>query len=272
MKALLPFIFLIGSCLMALTVAAADQETSGIGVALGKEGEALVVKMIVPDSPAARSKALRVGDRILEVGQEELPAVAVQGMPLENAVRLIRGPQGTIVRLTVVATGRDSSQARVVIIRRGELKELARWGDGELLAIGSKAPDIGWITFPERKSEKLGNFAGKIRVLEFWATWCAPCQTSMANMQTYPGKNPAWSGRVVLIAASVDEKSDVALMHLHRKGWNRSHNVWVDSPAIKAYRVNSLPTTYIIDPMGAIVAAGNELDVVKIVNRLLKKE
>ena len=100
--------------------------TAGIGVALGVDGEYLVVKSIVPDSPAAAQKDIHVGDRIIAINQGTGPAVQVQAGKLAQAVALIRGPAGTTVRLTIVPAGADDSRAQVVSIVRAELKELAR--------------------------------------------------------------------------------------------------------------------------------------------------
>src|SRR5437879_10805223 len=119
-----------------LTVGVAEsrsEDTAGIGVALGIEGQNIVVKSILPDSPAAAQKDIHVGDRIIAVAQDQEPAVQVQSGKLAQAIPMIRGPKGTTVRLTIVPFGEDDSRVRVVSFVRGELKELSRWGDGVLL-------------------------------------------------------------------------------------------------------------------------------------------
>jgi len=243
-----------------------DQQIVGIGVALGKEGQNVVVKSILPDSPAAHTKDIHVGDRIIAVAQDKDPAVQLQSGEIEQAVSLIRGAKGTTVRLTIVPSGADNSQARVVSLVRGELKELARWGDGVLLTTGTKAPDIEMIALTTKKLERLSDYAGKIVVLEFWSTWCAPCQRVMADLQTYFDKYPDWKNKVVLIAASVDDNADLAIKHLRARKWDKTHNVWLQADAIKAYHVNGIPTAYVIDEEGRIVAAGNG-DIPEILNR-----
>jgi hypothetical protein len=106
--------------------AAPANATAGIGVALGVEGESLIVREIVPDSPAAAQKDLHVGDRILAVAQDNEPAVQVQVGHLAQMVAAIRGPKGTTVRLTIASSGENDSHARVVSLVRDELKALAR--------------------------------------------------------------------------------------------------------------------------------------------------
>jgi peroxiredoxin len=272
-----PATFLIASILLwfpvafGLSVAAAeipDSKTGGVGIILGAEGQTIVVKGILPDSPAAAQKSIRVGDKILAVAQGMEAPVQLQGVKLAQAVPLLRGAIGTTVQLTIVSAGEDDSRARVVSFVRGEFKALAGWGNGVLLTNGMKAPDIEMVRLADGTSERLSDYSGKILVLEFWTTWCGPCQPKMADLQTYFGKNPDWKGKVVLVAASVDDVQDKATKHLKAKGWDQTHNVWVGTNAIKAYHIEAIPTAYIIGRQGKIVAA-NPVNIPEIVNRQL---
>jgi len=243
---------------------------AGIGVILKAEGTNLVVNKILPDSPAAAQKEIQVGDRIVAVAQDGEEAVPVRSGKFAEAVSQIRGAKGTTVRLTIVSAGEDESRARVASFVRGDIKELAPWGDGVLVTNGI-APDIEFARVADGVSERLSNYAGKIVVLEFWATWCGPCQAKMAELQTYPGKYPDWKDQVVLISASVDDNKDLPAKHLKAKGWDKTHNVWVERAAIKAYHVNAIPTAYVIDRQGKILAA-NPRDLPAIISsELLKK-
>jgi len=181
---------------------------------------------------------------------------------------LLRGAPGTTIHLTIVAAGEDNSHARVASFVRGELKALARWGDGVLLTNGIKAPDIEMVRLPNGERERLSNHAGKIIVLEFWATWCGPCQPKMVDLQRYPGKYPDWKGKVVLISASVDKSEDIPTKHLQAQGWDQTHNVWVGTDAIKAYHFDAIPTAYVIDRQRKIVA-GNPASIPDVVNAQL---
>jgi thiol-disulfide isomerase/thioredoxin len=107
-------------------------------------------------------------------------------------------------------------------------------------------------------AERLSDYGGKIVLLEFWATWCGPCQIKMAELQSYAGKHPAWKDKVILIAASVDDNQDAVIKYLKAKGWDQTHNVRVGTDAIKACHIEGIPAAYVIDRQGRIVAANPE--------------
>jgi serine/threonine protein kinase len=93
-----------------------------IGVELRVDKENIIIQEIVPGLPAAAQKDIHVGDRIIAVAQDTGPAVPVHGGQLAQAVALIHGPAGTMVRLTLVSSGEDDSHARDVSLVRAELK------------------------------------------------------------------------------------------------------------------------------------------------------
>lgn len=73
----------------------------GIGAVLREEDGFIKVVSIIPGSAAARGGKLQVEDTILEVAQKDGDPVEITDMRLRDAVRLIRGPKGSQVRLTV---------------------------------------------------------------------------------------------------------------------------------------------------------------------------
>jgi thiol-disulfide isomerase/thioredoxin len=261
------------SLILCLTAAAAEgpgfPETFGVGVLLGLEGQEVFVKQVLPGSPAAAQKDIHVGDRITAVAENNGPAVQIQN--LRQALEALRGPKGTTVHVTIIPSGEDSSHARVVSFVRGHVEELARWGDGILLTNGTKAPDIEMVELANKGSERLSDHVGKIIVLEFWATWCGPCQPRMAQLEHYAEEYTSWRSNVVLIAASVDDSADIAAKHLIAKGWDKTHNVWVGTQAKRAHHIDGIPTVYVIDRRGRTVAV-NPDDVPEVVKHEIQKE
>lgn len=153
-------------CLAASAAQAANDDFAGVGLELGMVGKSIVVKRILPDTPAAAQNDLHLGDRIVAVAQGQAPAV--QGQTLVQTARLIRGRKGSTVRVTVLPAGGDESQVRVLSFVRGEVK--VPWGDGLLLTTETEAPDIAMVEVGNQAGERLANYAGKIVVLEFWAS------------------------------------------------------------------------------------------------------
>jgi carboxyl-terminal processing protease len=73
----------------------------GIGATLQEKDGYIKVSSIVPGSPSYRQGELKANDIILKVAQGKAEPVDIVGMPLDEAVQLIRGKKGTEVRLTV---------------------------------------------------------------------------------------------------------------------------------------------------------------------------
>jgi hypothetical protein len=72
-----------------------------------------------------------------------------------------------------------------------------------------------------------------------------------------------------VVTASVDEEQSAARDHLNERGWNKTHNVWVDADAMKAFHVDGLPTTYLIDPAGKIAPLDEEAGLEESLSKLL---
>lgn len=73
----------------------------GIGARLQKKPEGAKIVEIISGGPVWRDQKLEVGDEILKVGQDGKAPVDIVGMRLDDAIKLIKGPKGTIVDLTV---------------------------------------------------------------------------------------------------------------------------------------------------------------------------
>ncbi|MBT8204417.1 MAG: carboxy terminal-processing peptidase [Eudoraea sp.] len=73
----------------------------GIGARLQKKAEGAKIVEIISGGPVWRDQKLEVGDEILKVGQNGEAPVDIVGMRLDDAIKLIKGPKGTVVDLTV---------------------------------------------------------------------------------------------------------------------------------------------------------------------------
>jgi len=73
----------------------------GIGALLTQENDFVKIVEIIPGGPAWKQKQLGPEDKILKVAQENKEPVDIVGMRTTDAVKLIRGKKGTLVKLTV---------------------------------------------------------------------------------------------------------------------------------------------------------------------------
>jgi carboxyl-terminal processing protease len=94
---------------------------TGIGAQLVWEDGYTKIKDLIPGGPAALSKQLRPGDKIVAVGQSDKEPVDVIEMRLNKVVEMIRGKKGTEVRLTVVPA-KNPDGKKVISLTRDEIK------------------------------------------------------------------------------------------------------------------------------------------------------
>ncbi|MDT7829263.1 carboxy terminal-processing peptidase [Pricia sp. S334] len=87
----------------------------GIGARLQKKPGGAKIVDIISGGPVWRDGQLEVGDEILKVGQEDEEPINIVGMRLDDAIKLIKGPEGTEVKLTVRKI--DGSMETVALTR-----------------------------------------------------------------------------------------------------------------------------------------------------------
>ena len=87
----------------------------GIGARLTKRNQEVKIVEIISGGPLWKGKLLEVGDIILKVGQKNEEPVDISGMRLDDAVKLIKGPKGTEVFLTVKKI--DGTISLVTVVR-----------------------------------------------------------------------------------------------------------------------------------------------------------
>lgn len=86
------------------------------------------------------------------------------------------------------------------------------------IAIGQKVPDVVIQNLHNYKSKtaKLSDFAGKLLIIDFWATWCKPCLMARSKME---GLQQQFDGKLQFLAVTYqDEKEVIPFMKKFNKG------------------------------------------------------
>ncbi|HEV7322679.1 MAG TPA: carboxy terminal-processing peptidase [Ensifer sp.] len=124
----------------------------GIGAVLQERDDYTTIRELVPGGPAQLSGKLAVGDRITGVGQGKDGAIKeVVGTRLDEVVQLIRGKEGSVVRLDVLPAdaGTDAPHRVVTLVRdKISLEKQAAQKAVLSVKVGDSTRKIGVITLP----------------------------------------------------------------------------------------------------------------------------
>ncbi len=107
------------------------------------------------------------------------------------------------------------------------------------------------ITTVQGQDLSLKQFAGKIVVLDFWATWCPPCRESVPELRALTQKyDPA---KLVLISISADDDEDAWRKFIgdNKMTWPQYRDA--DKRLVNAFIVRAYPTYLVIDGDGVII-------------------
>jgi thiol-disulfide isomerase/thioredoxin len=139
--------------------------------------------------------------------------------------------------------------------------------------VGNKAPDLSFESLNDQGTAKLT--PGKVTIIDFWATWCAPCKESFPKYQDLYVKYKA-SG-LEIMAVSVDDEDSKSKIPDFAKtagakfpvGWDKGH------VAADCFKPDKMPTAVIVDKKGVVrfvhaaYKPGEEAEIEKEVKSLL---
>ena len=133
----------------------------------------------------------------------------------------------------------------------------------QAIKIGGEAPEL-ILPMPNDKDLSLTSLRGKVVLIDFWASWCAPCRKELPNVKrAYEKyKNKGFE----ILGVSLDKDRTAWLEAISKEGltWPQVSDLkfW-QSEACQIYAVQSIPYTVLIDKQGKIIATdlrGVELD------------
>lgn len=116
--------------------------------------------------------------------------------------------------------------------------------------LGQPAPDFQ-VTGLDGKTVKLSSLRGHVVLLDFWATWCPPCRKGLPETNRLAQVGGPKGLQVMAIS---NETHDKVAAFMNQNHYTMPAFLDAGSKAQATYRVDSIPTTVVIDAKGALVA------------------
>lgn len=117
--------------------------------------------------------------------------------------------------------------------------------------VGKPAPGFS-VGSEQGATVQLNDLRGKVILVHFWATWCAPCAEELPTMDDLVRHFP--SDDFVLLAISVDEEGEKAVAEF-RKKVSFQFPVYFDAnqKVVDSYGTYKLPESYLVNRQGVVV-------------------
>jgi peroxiredoxin len=121
----------------------------------------------------------------------------------------------------------------------------------DLISLVDKPAPNFELTGMDGSAYRLSSFRGRVVFLNFWATWCEPCQRELPAFQQFAASQPK-NGPIIL-AVNVAETTDTVKNFLSEHQVS-ALTVLMDAKqdVFSAYNIDRMPTTYVIDKTGVV--------------------
>jgi cytochrome c biogenesis protein CcmG/thiol:disulfide interchange protein DsbE len=118
------------------------------------------------------------------------------------------------------------------------------------VVVGQSAPDFELTTF-DGEVIRLSDLRGKVVVLNFWASWCKPCEQEAGDLES------AWrmyqpDGNIIFLGIDWTDTEPNAMKYLEKFDITYPNGPDLGTRISQAYRTTGVPETYIIDKDGIL--------------------
>jgi thiol-disulfide isomerase/thioredoxin len=112
--------------------------------------------------------------------------------------------------------------------------------------VGKSAPDFTLKTIDGTSDLSLKDFRGSVVVVDFWASWCAPCRRSLPELASLEARG------VKVLAVNIDEDRKNGVEFLKRNNINLRALYDGKKAVASRYDVPAMPSALIIDKQGIV--------------------
>ncbi len=118
----------------------------------------------------------------------------------------------------------------------------------------SSPPPAPKVSFADASGQKfdLADFAGKVVIVNLWATWCAPCRREMPSLERLQTR---LGDKITILAISEDTRGEKAVAPFVAKLGLKAVKTYLDpkSAVAQAFKVDGLPSSFLIDRNGRVL-------------------
>jgi peroxiredoxin len=148
----------------------------------------------------------------------------------------------------------DNASVTEFLVRMAKLKTVQ---------IGQFAPAFT-IKKVDGSTVSLADFKGKYVLLDFWASWCMPCRQENPNVVKAYNKYKDRNFTIFSVSLDKDPAAWKQAIAADNLTWTHAGELSdFEGPTVRLYQVEAIPSSFIIDPAGKIIAKnlrGDELD------------
>jgi len=115
---------------------------------------------------------------------------------------------------------------------------------------GEQAPAFSARSLNGDGSITLSSYRGKVVYLDFWASWCAPCQAALPALEELRKEFPADQFQVIAVNVDTDPEKALRLLAKHKIGYPSAADP--DGRLPETFGLKTMPTSYLIDRQGVV--------------------
>lgn len=159
----------------------------------------------------------------------------------------------TLIAIMIIGAVRANLEKNEEI-PAANLGNVVEFPDGsEQLAEGEMAPDFELRTLAG-ETIRLSDLKGRKVMLNFWASWCAPCRTEMPHMQDYYEEHAEEANVEILAVNMTDKDHGMEKIESFADNFGLTFPLPLDETGEvgNAYEVLAIPTTFMIDTEGRL--------------------